>query len=89
MKKTYKDDERSGAGRNSGDERSTNDGHDQDSSLSFESDTESESNHVKGRRRRPDDYVKRSTREAAEKMRTFKVASWAENKEKTEMAPSH
>lgn len=72
------EDERSETGRESGEEDSTSDGYDQESSISFENDAESNSSPSGQEEQDWTDYIKRSTREAEGKIRTFNITSCIE-----------
>ena len=79
-----KDDERSENGQTteSVEERSTSIGHDQDSSVSFESDTEDNTSQAEDDEDDWIDYIKRSTKRSRRTMRTHSISCWIETPRK-------
>ena len=63
-------------------EKSTSIEHNQDSSVSFESDTDDSTSGAETEEEDWIDKIKRSTRESEEKMRTFNISCWIETERK-------
>ena len=63
-------------------EKSTSIEHNQDSSVSLESDTDDSTSRAETEEEDWIDYIKRSTRESEEKMQTFNISCWIETERK-------